>query len=109
MPISQERMESIKVPEYTFTDHVESLGKKILIKISEGLFKNLSFTLYDLRVVEDGNDAMLQFSYDVIDQHIETDFLDPSMTENDIEMELENTIAAIVNEILIRSVNELKD
>lgn len=99
MPISQERISSIKVPSYTYAMDDESLGKKILIKIGEGGFKNCSFTLYDLKVVEDGNDAMLQFSYDIIEGS-------ERVPDKDTMFEFENTVSAIVNEILLRSLEE---
>ena len=97
MPISQERVASVKVPTYTYADHDESLGKKIIIKIGEGLFKNCSFTLYDLKVVEDGNDAMLQFSYDIVDGA-------ERVPDQEALFEFENVVSAIVNEILLNSI-----
>lgn len=99
MPISQERVASVHVPPYTYADHDESLGKKIIIKISEGAFKNCSFTLYDLKIVEDGNDAMLQFSYDIVDGA-------DKMQDQDTVYEFEAVVSAIVNEILLRSIKD---
>jgi len=99
MPISQERVANVHVPPYTYAMDDESLGKKIIIKISEGIFKNCSFTLYDLKIVEDDQGAMLQFSYDVV-----------SGTENisnqDEIYDFETIVSAIVNEMLLRSLEE---
>ena len=99
MPISQERVAAVHVPPYTYAMDDESLGKKIIIKISEGVFKNCSFTLYDLKVVEDGNDAMLQFSYDIVEGA-------EKIPDQDTSYEFESVVSAIVNEILLRSIKD---
>lgn len=99
MPISQERIANVHIPPYTYADHDESLGKKIIIKIGEGVFKNCAFTLYDLKVVEDGKDAMLQFSYDVVEGA-------EKIPDQDTSYEFEALVSAIVNEILLRSIKD---